>query len=169
MEESPSPQRNSGRVRIPVQMNDNIVDTPPEVREVEERPKGKARFHQNTHTGLSRNLSQYQSPELRRRRKRGHQQCCSIVFTSKSLPSRCYVYPIPIHYPLYTVYTATATPSPIYHSLSICHIRYDLGSTFSRTYGDIWISHVCEFCRVGWSASRSVAGHQLLRAQLCPT
>jgi hypothetical protein len=35
-------------------MNDNIVDTPPEVREVEERPKGKARFHQNTYRTIEK-------------------------------------------------------------------------------------------------------------------
>ena len=39
MEEPPPQHRTSGRVRIPVEMNDYIEDTPPEAREVEERPK----------------------------------------------------------------------------------------------------------------------------------
>ena len=42
MEEPPPQQRTSGRVRIPVDMNDYIEDTSPEAREVEERPKRKA-------------------------------------------------------------------------------------------------------------------------------
>ena len=68
MEEPPPQQRTSGRVRIPVQMNDYIEDTPPEAREVDERPKRKAipSKHIQDYRG---NLRQSQSPVLRRQKK----------------------------------------------------------------------------------------------------
>ena len=51
MEEPPPQQRTSGRVRIPVQMNDYIEDKPPEAREVEERPKRKAVHWEGVYIG----------------------------------------------------------------------------------------------------------------------
>ena len=65
MEEPPPQQRTSGRVRIPVDMNDYIEDTPPEAREVEERPKRKASPSKHIQD-YRESLRQSQSPVLRR-------------------------------------------------------------------------------------------------------